>query len=571
MDRDAAPRIDGLAQARRRGIDQAALHAVAGDHEFAELAPGLACSTRQYDGHRLERPAGTARAEMFAPAHGTAVRGSCHLEAAIRRPQRRHRNAARAQPRHPGAIGSEPRPAAAAQRQHHHPRRHHSLALRRVESQRQRAIREVGKTQATMPHVELHTLPAQPVQPGAQQRRSLHVLGEHPAGTADEGVDAQARRPVTQLLSALKSLQQRFDRLAAYAVAGDEGFEGLGMRQVQPALAGQQELAPGRAAWRRTRGPGRRRRPAVRPPSDRPVHRRRPPRALPHSRSIHLQGQRPCRAAARPRQVLRARSAARSWRRSPACARTGRSGCAACTTSSSRVCTVASALRVAVDVEAVLAQRVEHELRHLRRRHLAAAHRLVAHRLADQLAASSASWPAGRPGGCARCGGCRWARRTGTARGACTCSVTSAQVLVQRLAERHHRMLADVVDAHVRRVQQPGHAGGVDDVAVVGRVGCAAASIIGVKTRTPCATPIRLTPSTHSQSCSVFSQIRPPAPTPALLKTKCGAPKRCSVAAASASTSAAFETSSRNGSTGAPSARRSRRPHGPARRPARRP
>ena len=31
-------------------------------------------------------------------------------------------------------------------------------------------------------------------------------------------------------------------------------------------------------------------------------------------------------------------------------------------------------------------------------------------------------------------------------------------------------MLADVVDAHVRRVQQAGHRGGVDDVALVGRV-----------------------------------------------------------------------------------------------------
>ena len=63
-----------------------------------------------------------------------------------------------------------------------------------------------------------------------------------------------------------------------------------------------------------------------------------------------------------------------------------------------------------------------------------------------------------------------------------------------------------------------------------------------------------LTPSTHSQSATVFSQIRPPAPTPALLNTICGAPKRASVAAPSASTSAARATSSRNASTLAPSA-----------------
>ena len=82
----------------------------------------------------------------------------------------------------------------------------------------------------------------------------------------------------------------------------------------------------------------------------------------------------------------------------------------------------------------------------------------------------------------------------------------------------------------------------------------AASSIIGTKVRTPCTTPIRLTPSTHSQSFSVCSQISPPTPTPALLNTKPGAPKRFNVAAPIASTSAAFETSSRNGSTCAPSA-----------------
>ena len=36
---------------------------------------------------------------------------------------------------------------------------------------------------------------AQPVQPGAQQRRRLHLGGEHAAGTADEGLDPQPGRP----------------------------------------------------------------------------------------------------------------------------------------------------------------------------------------------------------------------------------------------------------------------------------------------------------------------------------------------------------------------------------------
>ena len=80
----------------------------------------------------------------------------------------------------------------------------------------------------------------------------------------------------------------------------------------------------------------------------------------------------------------------------------------------------------------------------------------------------------------------------------------------------------------------------------------AAASIMGVKTRTPCATPMRLTPMTQSQSRAVCSQINPPAATPALLKTKLGVPKCCKVAAPRASTSSARDTSSRKGNTRAP-------------------
>ena len=41
------------------------------------------------------------------------------------------------------------------------------------------------------------------------------------------------------------------------------------------------------------------------------------------------------------------------------------------------------------------------------------------------------------------------------------------QVLVQRLGKRNDRVLGDVVDAHVRRVQHAGHRSGVDDVALV--------------------------------------------------------------------------------------------------------
>src|SRR5690606_31354364 len=51
------------------------------------------------------------------------------------------------------------------------------------------------------------------------------------------------------------------------------------------------------------------------------------------------------------------------------------------------------------------------------------------------------------------------------------------------------------------------------------------------------------TPSTHSQSCCVCSQIKPPLATPALFTTTCGAPKCFTHRSASACTSCARETS----------------------------
>src|SRR5690606_33825335 len=41
----------------------------------------------------------------------------------------------------------------------------------------------------------------------------------------------------------------------------------------------------------------------------------------------------------------------------------------------------------------------------------------------------------------------------------------SAHVLVERFGQGDHRMLADVVDAHERRRQQPGHRSGAHDMA----------------------------------------------------------------------------------------------------------
>ena len=124
---------------------------------------------------------------------------------------------------------------------------------------------------------------------------------------------------------------------------------------------------------------------------------------------------------------------------------------------------------MAVDVELVGRHRVEHLLRHLRRRDLARADGLVDHGPADQLAAGRLfSLKSGRPVALTLADSCRHEVRAQHAGADLVADKT--QVLIQRFAQRHHRMLADVVNAHIGRVEQAGHAGGVDDMALPRRV-----------------------------------------------------------------------------------------------------
>ena len=86
---------------------------------------------------------------------------------------------------------------------------------------------------------------AQPVQPGAQQGRRFHVAREDAARTADEGLDAEAARPVAHRHRA-ERFQQRCNLALAFVEAADKGRKRFTVRQVQPALAGKQKLAPDR-------------------------------------------------------------------------------------------------------------------------------------------------------------------------------------------------------------------------------------------------------------------------------------------------------------------------------------
>ena len=229
---------DRVAQPRRGGVHQAALDAAGGDDKLALAVEGLVLAIVEIQPHRLHRRAGKTLGEIRAPSD---------VETAVGRLQRRQVDAARRQPGRPGAVAAKLGPARAAQRQHHRIHRIHSvglqhlLALRRGKAQ-QRGRISVSPAQPAVAHVQPQSIATQAVQPGPQQRRSLHLGRKHPARAADKGLDAQARGPIAQILRA-EGRKPGGDLVSTLGVTADERLDRLAVRQVQTALAGEQELA----------------------------------------------------------------------------------------------------------------------------------------------------------------------------------------------------------------------------------------------------------------------------------------------------------------------------------------
>ncbi len=224
---------DRVAQQGRQRVDQAALDAGGGDHAFALLGLPLAVGVAPVSDHRLERAAGETAGQMIAPVD---------VEAAVGRLQWRDIDAACGKQRHPAAIGAQFRPTAAAHREHHGIGFDPGLAVRMGETQAMAIL----PAEPAMLHVEANPLLAQPSHPAAQQGRRLEIAGKHAPRAADESVHAQPGGPAAQGVGVEPAQPVRHRGLAG-AIAGDEEVEGIGMGQVQSALAGDQELAPDRA------------------------------------------------------------------------------------------------------------------------------------------------------------------------------------------------------------------------------------------------------------------------------------------------------------------------------------
>ena len=107
----------------------------------------------------------------------------------------------------------------------------------------QRAV--VAPADPTVVGMQAHALFLQPAHPATQQWRGLAVDREHAAGAAHIGLHAKAAGPVAQCLR-IEAIQPAAHGRGLLAVAAVEQRTRIGMGEVEPALAGDQELAAGR-------------------------------------------------------------------------------------------------------------------------------------------------------------------------------------------------------------------------------------------------------------------------------------------------------------------------------------
>ena len=181
--------------------------------------------------HALERLALEAVAKNIGPGDG---------EAGIGRPQRRYLHALGGERLRPCAVGAQPRPACAAERQHGRARLDDVRSIRRLKTQT--ALLVPAGPAVTQRQSHAHRV--QPPQPGPQQGRCLERFWKYPAAGADKGFLPQRLAPVAQRLR-----RERFDggceMRHRLAVAREELRQRFAMREVEPASPGHQELAAG--------------------------------------------------------------------------------------------------------------------------------------------------------------------------------------------------------------------------------------------------------------------------------------------------------------------------------------
>src|ERR1700761_5636324 len=125
----------------------------------------------------------------------------------------------------PAAIAAEARPGGAAERQHR------AFAVDRSSSLEEQPVRLPAETLPAVAKGEADAAFAEAEQPGAQQRRGLHCLREHPPAASLEQALPQAFRPAAQRFRR-KSADRGRQPILGRTVAPEKKLQWFRMREV---------------------------------------------------------------------------------------------------------------------------------------------------------------------------------------------------------------------------------------------------------------------------------------------------------------------------------------------------
>ena len=157
-------------------------------------------------------------------------RSPVHQEAAVGGLEAIHPNARGAKHGHPGGIAAQMGPACATHGE-----------------DGGRAVKALPGFAGFQGHAEAF----QTAEPGAEQRRSLHLFWKDAARRAHEGFDAKTIAPVDHRLRR-EGADGGLEKILGLAIAGEEGFQRLRMGEIEPSSSRQQKLAAqGHGIWSR--------------------------------------------------------------------------------------------------------------------------------------------------------------------------------------------------------------------------------------------------------------------------------------------------------------------------------
>ena len=179
--------------------------------------------------HALERLALKTVAKDVRPGDG---------EATIGRSQRRYLHATGRENLSPRAVGAQPRPACAAERQHRCARFDDMRSIRCLKTQSSLLV----PTTPSMSEHQLYAHRVQPSQPRPQQGRCLEGFWKYATAGADKSLLPQRLAPVAQG-ARRKCFDSSFQMRHRLAVADEELRQRFAVREVEPAASGHQKFA----------------------------------------------------------------------------------------------------------------------------------------------------------------------------------------------------------------------------------------------------------------------------------------------------------------------------------------